>query len=120
MVIRSLHCLLRSDWSMGISRGSCINSYQMFPDPTAALTPSPNRSPTTQTLTHTRTPPRSAPRRQLLPLRPNLRSIPYPAAGLPQIPRPTTRPPLPSAATSPLTSATTSAPLPSPPRLQIH
>ena len=35
MVIRSSNGLLRSDWTMSISRGSRINRRRMLPDPTA-------------------------------------------------------------------------------------
>nr|XP_045083423.1 putative uncharacterized protein ENSP00000383309 [Aegilops tauschii subsp. strangulata] len=48
---------LGSGMAAGISRGSWLNHHWMLLDLTAALTPSPNRSPTTQTLT--RTPPPS-------------------------------------------------------------
>ena len=42
MVIRSSNGLLRSDWTMGISRGSRINHRRMLPDPTAQTHPSRN------------------------------------------------------------------------------
>ena len=42
MVKKSATCLVRSDWSIGISRGSCLNHRWMLLDPTAALTPSPS------------------------------------------------------------------------------
>ena len=42
MVKKSSNCLVRSDWSIGISRGSCLNHRWMLLDPTAALTPSPS------------------------------------------------------------------------------
>ena len=40
MVKKSSNCLVRSDWSIGISRGSCLNHRWMLLDLTAALTPS--------------------------------------------------------------------------------
>ncbi|XP_073355318.1 uncharacterized protein [Aegilops tauschii subsp. strangulata] len=39
MVIRLSKRLLRFDWSIGFSRGSCIIYRRIFPDPTAPLTP---------------------------------------------------------------------------------
>ena len=103
MVKKSSNCLVRSDWSIGVSRGSCINHRRMLVDPTAVLTPSPNRSPTTQTLTRTHTPPPSAPhRRHLLPDPP----VPDPDLPLSAIPTPPPASPTPTAADLLITPST--------------